>query len=144
VRPSLIDEQACIDHVIQVVSGRREPLQKRDPAEPLVTGAPSLSVVSGSVEEPAEEGLSADGGDSGPLTEEELHRGALIGRVEMRVAGGMRLVPRPLMRSSDDPDQYVLAQRGGVTNQLQPVLRNGAPRLVKRSSSGTWQILTNA
>ena len=81
--------------------------------------------------------------DDDNLTEEEQKMGATIGRVEMRIAGNMRRVPRKIMRSPDDPDQFVLAQRNADTRELEPVLRRGAPRLIERGTDGFWKVTSN-
>lgn len=143
VRPSAIDEWTCVEHAIQVVSGVREPMQKRDPAEPLVGAPPALGVVSGdgAVVEPQAVGRDLSGGGDDSLTEEEVRSGAFIGRVETRVAGTMRLVPRKLMRSPEDPDRYVIAQRNPLTRELEPLQRRGATRPVTRGANGTWQLV---
>jgi hypothetical protein len=87
---------------------------------------------------------AASSGPGGPsddadLSEEEVKKGAMIGRVEMRVAGQMRRVPRKMMLDPDDDQQYCLAQRNPDTGDLEPVLRRGAKRLVERGSDGLWK-----
>jgi hypothetical protein len=64
----------------------------------------------------------SDGGaeNDAELSEDELKKGAVFGRVEMRVAGQMRRVPRKMM--------------------LEPVLRRGAKRTVDRGADGLWRI----
>ena len=77
--------------------------------------------------------------DDAELTEDELKKGALIGRVEMRVAGQMRRVPRKMMLDPDNDQQYCLANRNPDTGELEPVLRRGAKRLVDRGNDGIWK-----
>jgi hypothetical protein len=74
------------------------------------------------------------------LTENEIKSGATISRVEMRVAGQMRRVPRKIMRDPDDEDQFMLAKRNQDTGELEPVLRQGKPRLIERGSDGYWRL----
>lgn len=87
---------------------------------------------------------SAAGPDDDGLTEDELQKGATIGRVEMRVAGQMRRVPKKIMRDPDDEDGFVLAQRDSETGELVPVLRRGAKRTIERGSDGYWRLTSGA
>lgn len=151
LRPGAIDAEACIDHAIQVISGTRAPLERHDPTEPLVTTAPVLTVVRQETR-----GASAPDEDSGtaaapdahegavsiedrPLSNEERRLGALVGRVEMRVAGSTRKVPHKLVLSPDDSGVYLLARRHPETGELEPVLRRDAPRPVVRGIDGVWR-----
>ena len=84
----------------------------------------------------------ADGGDDENLSEDEVKKGATIGRVEMRVAGQNRRVPRKIMIDPDDVDHFVLAQRNPETGELEPVLRRGAPRVIERGTDGMWRLVS--
>ncbi len=88
----------------------------------------------------ADQGIAQD---DDALTEEEMKKGATIGRVEMRVAGQMRRVPRKIMLNPDDEDEFVLAQRNRDTGELEPVLRRGAPRVIERGTDGYWSVTSN-
>ncbi|MDA0333622.1 MAG: hypothetical protein O2782_00460 [bacterium] len=81
--------------------------------------------------------------DDDALTEEEMKKGATIARVEMRVAGQMRRVPRKIMLNPDDADEFVLAQRNRDTGELEPVLRRGSPRVIERGTDGYWTVTSN-
>ncbi len=92
-------------------------------------------------EKAARSGRGEEGGeDDAELSEEELKKGAVFGRVEMRVTGSMRRVPRKLMLDPDDGETYCLAQRNPDTGELEPVLRRGAKRIVDRGNDGLWQL----
>ena len=84
-------------------------------------------------------GAGAGVEDDAELSEDELKKGAVFGRVEMRVAGQMRRVPRKLMLDPDDGETYCLAQRNSDTGELEPVLRRGAKRIVERGTDGLWR-----
>jgi len=136
LKPALIDDGACIEHAILVVSGGREPLARRDHGEPLAP--PTLGVVSSDATDTTDVPTPASGPDE-DLTADEIRLGALVARVEMRVAGGTRRVPSRLVRHPDDPTQYVLAKRNAASGALEPAMRRGAYRLVERQSDGVWQ-----
>lgn len=87
---------------------------------------------------------NGDGGGSGgeeDLTDEEVRKGAQIGRVEVRVAGQMRRIPQKIMFNPDDESQYVVAKRDPDSGELEPVLRRGAKRIVERDRDGIWHII---
>ena len=81
--------------------------------------------------------------DDDALSEAELKKGATIGRVEMRVAGQMRRVPRKIMLNPDVVGQFVLAQRNRDTGELEVVLRRGSPRVIERGTDGYWRLTSN-
>lgn len=72
------------------------------------------------------------------LSEEEISMGAQIGRVEMRVAGKMRPVPKKIITDPDDPSVNVIARRHPDTGELEPALRRGARRVVEKGRDGIW------
>jgi hypothetical protein len=74
------------------------------------------------------------------LTEEERRTGAQMGRVEMRVAGGWRLVPQKLMPDPDDPERFVIAVRDPASGDLVPQLRRGVKRFVEKTRDGSWRL----
>lgn len=86
--------------------------------------------------------VASEDGDG--LSDEEVRLGASIGRVEMRVAGSMRRVPRKIMRDPDDDDVFVLAQRNPDSGELEPVRRRGAKRTVERGTDGLWRLTSGA
>jgi len=73
------------------------------------------------------------------LSEEELAKGAQIGRVEMRVGGTMRPVPRKLMPDETNPERFMLAVRDPDTSELVPAMRRNTPRYVERGRDGIWR-----
>lgn len=88
-------------------------------------------------------GNGGEGGDDGEdLTDEEIRKGAQIGRVEVRVAGQMRRIPQKIMFNPDDESQYVVARRNPDSGELEAVLRRGAMRIVERNREGIWQIVS--
>ncbi len=78
--------------------------------------------------------------DEGELTEEERAKGVMIGRVEMRVAGGLRRVPRRIMPDPEDSERFVLAARDPETGEPVPELRRNAKRYVEKGRGGAWAI----
>ena len=150
LRPSTIDAEVCVRHALQVAAGEREPLTHHDPAEPFVSTAPVLTVVTreadgtGEPDRPAASAPVDAPGDAvpeegAPLSYPERRQGALVGRVEMRVAGTTRKVPHKLIPSPGDSGTYLLAQRNMETGELEPVRRRGAPRPVIRGIDGVWR-----
>ena len=73
------------------------------------------------------------------LSEDEKSKGALIGRVEVRVAGQMRRIPYKIIRNPDDEESYVIAQRDRDSGELEPVVRRGAKRIVQKGRDGIWR-----
>lgn len=93
----------------------------------------------------AEEAMQqrGDGDSSGEeeeLTEEEKAKGVMIGRVEMRVAGGVRRVPRKIMPDPEDEERFLLATRDPETGESVPEIRRNAKRYVERGRGGAWKI----
>jgi hypothetical protein len=78
--------------------------------------------------------------DVDELSEEEKAKGVMIGRVEMRVAGGVRRVPRKIMPDPDDEDRFLLAKRDPETGEPVPEIRRNAKRYVERGRGGAWMI----
>lgn len=72
------------------------------------------------------------------LSEEEISKGAQMGRVELRVAGKMRPVPKKIIVDPDDPSVNVIARRNPDTGELEPALRRGAKRVVEKGRDGIW------
>lgn len=149
-----IDPDGCIQHAIGVLSGEQEPLVRRDPAESIGQTEPALSVMSpdpestevAKAEVPASpntgvviDGEEDEGADDDTLTPEEQRQGALVGRVEARVAGMLRKVPRKLMLSPNGSGQYLLAQRHSETGALDPALLRGSPRAANFDIDGVWR-----
>jgi hypothetical protein len=129
LRASAIDAEACVRHALEVASGEREPLTHHDRTEPFVPVEPELAV---SIQEarrtgnphhsddlePSDRNASAEAAalpeEEESLSNEERRRGALIARVEMRVAGTTRKVPRKIMPSPEDSGRYLLADQRQV------------------------------
>ncbi len=150
LRPSTIDADACVRHAVEVASGKREPLTHHDLSEPFGPSEPELAVLTQEARatgssyrsddlEPSNDSASAEEGE--PLSKEERRRGALIGRVEMRIAGTTRIVARKIMPSPDDSGKYLLAQRNAKTGELEPLKRQDAVRPVGRDIDGVWREL---
>ena len=87
----------------------------------------------------ASEGRNGSREKEDTLSEEEIGMGAQIGRVELRVAGRMRPVPRKIIVDPDDPSVNVIAQRHPDTGELEPTLRRGAKRVVEKGRDGIWR-----
>lgn len=81
----------------------------------------------------------ASGGGDDELSEEEILRGVQIGRVEMRVGGNMRPVPRKIMPDPEDPERTVLSVRDPDTGELVPAKRRDTVRYVERGRDGIWR-----
>ncbi len=75
------------------------------------------------------------------LTEEEKSRGVMIGRIEMRVAGGRRRVPRKIMPDPEDESKFVIATRDPETGEPVPEMRRNAKRYVERGRGGAWALV---
>ena len=73
------------------------------------------------------------------LSNAERRQGALIARVEMRVAGTTRTVPRKIMTSPDEPGKYLLVQRNAQTGKLEPLMRRDRVRPFGRDIDGVWR-----
>ena len=78
--------------------------------------------------------------DEDTLSDEEIGMGALIGRVEMRVAGTMRPIPKKIITDPDDPSVNVIARRHPDTGKLEPALRRGSRRIVEKGRDGIWHL----
>jgi hypothetical protein len=85
-------------------------------------------------------GEESNSRDVDELSEEEKVKGVMIGRVEMRVAGGVRRVPRKIMPDPDDGDRFLLAKRDSETGGPVPEIRRNAKRYVERGRGGAWMI----
>ena len=62
-----------------------------------------------------------------------------MGRVEIRVAGNFRKIPRKLMPDPDDPSKFVIAVRDSETGGTVPEERRGTKRYVDRGRDGVWR-----
>jgi len=162
--PGAIDAEACVTHASEVAAGIRRPLERHHPGDPFEAAAPQLTVVSGAAAAASgsplpgashqddgaaappsredEAGRQVGAEQERPLSNEERRQGALVGRVEMRVAGATRRVARKLMSSPDGSGRHVLARRNLETGELEPALRRSAPRPVKRGIDGVWRETT--
>ena len=74
------------------------------------------------------------------LSEEEVSKGAQLGRVAMRTGAGMRLVPFKVMPDEEEPGKFVLAKRDADSGELVPVVRRGEKRQVTRNREGIWEL----
>ncbi|MFH1567241.1 MAG: hypothetical protein ABIL09_04515 [Gemmatimonadota bacterium] len=83
-------------------------------------------------------GDGQEGDEGEDLSEDEIRRGAQIGRVEVRVAGQMRRIPQKIILDPDDDSRYVVARRNPDSGALEPVVRRGARRVVERDRDGIW------
>ena len=79
--------------------------------------------------------------DQGSLTPEEVQQGALIGRVETRIAGEIRAIPQVIMVDPDHPDHFVVGQRD-ESGSLIPALRHGSRNRVRKARDGSWRVVT--
>ncbi len=77
----------------------------------------------------------------GSLTPEEMQQGALIGRVETRIAGDIRAIPQVIMVDPDHPDHFVVARRD-ENGKLVPALRHGSRNRVRKARDGSWRIVS--
>ena len=84
---------------------------------------------------PGDDELSADD----DLSDDEKTKGAVIGRVEVRVAGQMRRIPYKIILDPDDPEVRVIAQRDSESGLLEPMVRRGAKRVVEKGRDGIWR-----
>ena len=141
LKSSVIDAEDCVRHALQVASGECEPLTHHDPTEPFMPAAPMLTVHPQDADGTSKSDRPGDsiGEQEQPLSNEERRLGALVGRVEMRIAGATRMVPRKLMLSPDDSRTYLLAQRNAQTGELEPLRRQGMERTVERGIDGVWR-----
>ena len=73
------------------------------------------------------------------LSDDEKSKGAVIGRVEIRVAGQMRRIPYKIILDPDDPEARVIAQRDSESGLLEPMVRRGAKRVVEKGRDGIWR-----
>ncbi|MBT7548984.1 MAG: hypothetical protein HN611_09965 [Gemmatimonadetes bacterium] len=80
--------------------------------------------------------------DSGDieLTDQEKKLGVQMGRVEIRVAGNLRKIPRKIMPDSDDPSKFVIGVRDPETGDIVPEKRRGSKRSVERGRDGVWRV----
>jgi hypothetical protein len=80
--------------------------------------------------------------DSGDieLTDQEKNLGVQMGRVEIRVAGNLRKIPRKIMPDSDDPSKFVIGVRDPETGDIVPEKRRGSKRSVERGRDGVWRV----
>ena len=95
--------------------------------------ATDAAVAASAGEEQAEE--------SDDLSEDEKEKGAQIGRVEVRVAGQMKRIPYKLILDPEDPSTHIIAQRNQDTGELQPAMKRGAKRQVRKDRDGIWRPL---
>ena len=79
--------------------------------------------------------------DQGSLTPEEVQQGALIGRVETRIAGEIRAIPQVIMVDPDHPDHFVVGQRD-KNGSLIPALRHGSRSRVRKARDSSWRVVT--
>ena len=77
----------------------------------------------------------------GSLTPEEMQQGALIGRVETRIAGDIRAIPQVIMVDPDHPDHFVVGHRD-ENGRLVPALRHGSRNRVRKARDGSWRIVS--
>jgi hypothetical protein len=80
--------------------------------------------------------------DSGDieLTDQEKKLGVQMGRVEIRVAGNLRKIPRKIMPHPDDPSKFVIGVRDPETGDIVPEERRGSKRSVERGRDGVWRV----
>ena len=87
-------------------------------------------------------GEPAPSPDDDTLSEEEVRKGATIGRVEMpSLARCVASRERSCTTRMTTPDLSSLSAIG--TRELEPVLRRGAIRVIERGSDGFWRIKSN-
>jgi len=86
------------------------------------------------------EEVESEGGDE-QLSEDEVEMGVQMGRVGMRIGGGMKLVPYKVMPDPEEPDKWVLVKRDRETGELMPVMRRGNKRFVEKNREGIWEVV---
>jgi len=92
------------------------------------------------IQEHGGEEVESQGGDE-QLSEDEVDMGVQIGRVGMRIGGGMKLVPYKVMPDPGEPDKWVLVKRDHETGELMPVMRRGNKRFVEENREGIWEVV---
>ena len=98
---------SIIDAIEQKVTAERQEQQEASPADET------------SETHDGDDELSA----ADDLSDDEKNKGAVIGRVEVRVAGQMRRIPYKIIMDPDNPEARVIAQRDSDTGELEPVVR---------------------
>ena len=70
---------------------------------------------------------TGDVGDAKPgeLSDDELKKGIMIGRVSRRVAGGQRIFRQKVMPDPDEEGKFVLVQKDPDSGEMIPVIRRG-------------------
>ena len=58
------------------------------------------------------------GAKPGELSDDELKKGIMIGRVSRRVAGGQRIFRQKVMPDSEEPGKFVLVQRDPDSGEM--------------------------
>lgn len=86
------------------------------------------------------EEIESEGVDE-QLREDEVEKGIQMGRVEMRIGGGMKLVPYKVMPDPEEPGKWVLVKRDRETDALMPVMRRGNKRFVEKNREGIWEVV---
>ena len=125
---SAIESRAMelIDSVEEAIAEERR--MRRSPAPDTAVNSPDNGI-----EEPT--------AVEGSLTPEEMQQGALIGRVDTRIAGDIRAIPQMIMVDPDHPDHFVVGQRD-ENGRLVPALRHGSRNRVRKARDGSWRIVS--
>ena len=134
------EEQSAIEsRAVEIVGGVEAALAEERRMRRIAASESAGSPSETEVEDPtAAEGPTAA---DGSLTPEETRQGALIGRVETRIAGEIRPIPQVIMVDPDHPDHFVVGQRD-ESGRLVPALRNGSRSRVRKARDGSWRVVS--
>ena len=104
-------------------------------AEQKVTAEKEEAKKASATAEPAEVGDAKPG----ELSDDELKKGIMIGRVSRRVAGGQRIFRQKVMPDPDEPGKFVLVQKDQDSGEMIPVIRRGHKAHVEKNREGVWE-----
>lgn len=89
----------------------------------------------------AQQQQQVNGEDEEELSDQEKELGVQIGRVEIRVAGNLRKIPRKIMPDPDEPGKFVIAVRDPETGETVAEERRGSKRYVERGRDSVWRAI---
>jgi hypothetical protein len=79
--------------------------------------------------------------DEDQLSEDEVAKGVILGRVAMRIGGAIKLVPYRVMPDPEENGMWVLVKRDRETGELEPIRRRGKKRFVEKTRDGIWEAI---
>ncbi len=79
--------------------------------------------------------------DEDQLSEDEVAKGVILGRVAMRNGGAIKLVPYRVMPDPEENGMWVLVKRDRETGELEPIRRRGKKRYVEKTRDGIWEAI---